>query len=51
MRVKTGTLVDNHPGRLDERHLRTLQRRIAHWRATDGPEREIIFRQEHPPGY
>ncbi len=41
----------DHPGRLDERHLRTLQRRIAHWRATAGPEREIIFRQEHPPGY
>ena len=41
----------DHPGRLDERHLRTLQRRIAHWRATEGPEREIIFRQEHPPGY
>ena len=23
---------------------------IAHWRATEGPERELIFRQEHPPG-
>lgn len=41
----------DHPGRLDERHLRTLQRRIAHWRATAGPDREIIFRQEHPPGH
>lgn len=41
----------DHPGRLDERHLRTLQRRIAHWRSTCGPEREIIFRQEHPPGH
>jgi hypothetical protein len=41
----------DHPGRLDERHLRTLQRRIAHWRATEGPEREIIFRQDHPPGH
>ena len=40
-----------HPGRLDERHIRTLQRRIAHWRATEGPEREVIFRQDHPPGY
>lgn len=40
----------DHPGRLDEWHLRTLQRRIAHWRATEGPEREIIFRQDHPPG-
>ena len=39
------------PGRLDERHRRTLQRRIARWRATEGPEREVIFRQEHPPGF
>jgi len=23
---------------------------VAHWRATEGPERELIFRQEHPPG-
>ena len=23
---------------------------MAHWRATEGPERELIFRQEHPPG-
>ena len=30
--------------------LRSLQRRIAHWRATEGPEQELIFRQEHPPG-
>jgi hypothetical protein len=30
--------------------LRSLQRRVAHWRATEGPERELIFRQEHPPG-
>ena len=27
-----------------------MQRRLATWRATEGPEREIIFRQEHPPG-
>jgi hypothetical protein len=28
----------------------TLERRIRSWRALNGPEREIIFRQEHPPG-
>ncbi|MBK8909423.1 MAG: hypothetical protein IPM60_16565 [Rhodospirillales bacterium] len=39
-----------HPGRFDDGVLRSLQRRIAHWRATEGPERELIFRQEHPPG-
>jgi hypothetical protein len=39
-----------HPGRYPERLLRSLQRRVAHWRATEGPERELIFRQDHPPG-
>ena len=39
-----------YPGRYPDRLLRSLQRRIAHWRATEGPERELIFRQEHPPG-
>jgi len=39
-----------HPTRFPDRMLRTLQRRIAHWRATEGPERDLIFRQDHPPG-
>jgi hypothetical protein len=39
-----------HPGQFPDGHLRSLQRRIAHWRATEGPERELIFRQDHPPG-
>ena len=39
-----------YPGRYPDRVLRSLQRHIAHWRATEGPERELIFRQEHPPG-
>ncbi len=29
---------------------RTLERRIGHWQALHGPEREVIFRQDHPPG-
>jgi len=29
---------------------RTLERRIAQWRALNGPSRDVIFRQEHPPG-
>ncbi len=29
---------------------RTLERRIRSWRALNGPEKEVIFRQEHPPG-
>jgi hypothetical protein len=39
-----------HPGRFDDSVLRTLQRRVGHWRAQYGPEREIYFAQEHPPG-
>jgi len=35
----------HHPGRYPDRLLRSLQRRVAHWRATEGPERELIFRQ------
>jgi hypothetical protein len=29
---------------------RTLERRIRTWRALNGAERDVIFRQEHPPG-
>jgi hypothetical protein len=29
---------------------RTLERRISEWRALNGPNRDVIFRQEHPPG-
>jgi transposase InsO family protein len=29
---------------------RTIERRIQAWRALNGPEREVIFRQTHEPG-
>jgi hypothetical protein len=29
---------------------RTLERRIRGWRAMNGPDQDVIFRQEHPPG-
>src|SRR3979490_1154107 len=29
---------------------RTLERRMRAWRALAGPERDVIFRQEHAPG-
>jgi hypothetical protein len=29
---------------------RTLERRVRAWRALHGPERDVIFRQVHPPG-
>ena len=39
-----------HPGRFGRSHLRTLQRRMRDWRALHGPDREVYFAQEHPPG-
>ncbi len=39
-----------HPGRFQDSQLRTLQRRVKMWRATEGPAREVFFPQEHPPG-
>jgi hypothetical protein len=36
---------------LEPRHLRTFFRRVQHWRATRGPEREVFFAQEHQPGH
>ena len=38
------------PGRFAEGQLRTLQRRIKVWRATDGPAQEVFFSQRHEPG-
>jgi len=43
-------LVRRYGERFDERHLRTLQRRVRDWRALQGPEREVFFEQEHVPG-
>lgn len=38
------------PDRYELGQLRTLQRRVRHWRAERGPEREVFFAQEHRPG-
>ncbi len=35
---------------LSARMRRTLERRIRAWRAVNGADREVMFRQEHPPG-
>jgi len=43
-------LQDQYPGRYDPGQVRTLQRRIKHWRATEGPDKEVFFAQEHIPG-
>ena len=38
-----------HP-QLPEGIRRTLERRVRAWRAVHGADREVIFRQVHPPG-
>lgn len=38
-----------HP-ELPEGVRRTLERRIRQWRALNGPEQDVMFAQEHPPG-
>jgi hypothetical protein len=44
------SLQRQHPGRFQDGQLRTLQRKIKQWRATDGPAKEIYFEQIHHPG-
>lgn len=38
------------PGQYQDGQLRTLQRRIKQWRATEGPAKEVFFPQVHYPG-
>ncbi len=45
-----GWLVQKYPARFDETQLRTLQRRVKAWRATQGPGQEVYFSQVHHPG-
>ena len=39
-----------YPGRYEDGQLRTLQRLIKKWRATEGPPKEVFFPQIHKPG-
>lgn len=39
-----------NPGRFADGQLRTLQRRIKAWRASEGPAKEVFFTQLHRPG-
>lgn len=39
-----------YPGKFSDGQLRTLQRRIKHWRSTEGPAKEVYFPQQHHPG-
>src|SRR5207237_8713248 len=49
-RTLLGELARRHPGCFSARQLRTLQRRLREWRALHGPEQEVYFPQDHPPG-
>lgn len=40
-----------YDGQYQDKLLRTLQRRVRQWKAVSGPAKEIIFRQNHPPGW
>lgn len=39
-----------YPGRFEDGQLRTLQRRVKQWRASEGPGKEVFFSQVHRPG-
>jgi len=43
-------LLERRPGRYQEGHLRSFQRRVQQWRAQQGPAREIFLPQNHRPG-
>lgn len=43
-------LQGQHPGRFQDGQLRTFQRGVRRWRATEGPEKEVYFSQVHEPG-
>jgi transposase InsO family protein len=43
-------LEDEHAGQFPYQVLRTLQRRVKHWKATQGPDKTVIFRQSVPAG-
>lgn len=40
----------NYPGKFEDKILRTLQRRVKQWRALKGPDKDVMFRQEHTAG-
>ena len=39
-----------YPGQFQDGQLRTFQRKVKYWRATEGPAREVFFVQQHVPG-
>jgi hypothetical protein len=40
-----------YPTEYPDQLLRTLQRRVKQWKGLHGPGKEVIFRQQNPPGW
>jgi len=43
-------LIEQHPGTIAPKHLRTFQRRVKLWRLQCGPDKEVFFPQVWEPG-
>jgi hypothetical protein len=43
------TLQELYPGQYDDK-LRTVQRRVEHWKAKHGKPKEVMFKIQHAPG-
>lgn len=43
-------LLSEEPDRYEPGQVRTFQRRVKQWRATEGPDKEVFFAQVHRPG-
>jgi len=43
-------ICERYPGQFQEGQLRSFQRKIKQWRATEGPAKEVFFPQVHVPG-
>ena len=43
-------LMPGGAGAVEEKHLRTFQRRVKDWRLVNGPGKEVFFTQDHTPG-
>lgn len=43
-------LQEKHPGRFPDSQRRTFERRVRAWRASHGPNQEVMFPQVHVPG-
>lgn len=44
-------LQNKNPGKYQDGQLRTFQRKIKNWKATQGPDKEVYFPQVYKPGY